>query len=244
MSKIILVILLLGGITFWWHWKSTSDPKERKQFLQKTIIGSLVVISLLAVVTGRMHWLGAVFAGMLAMLRQYLPLFIRYFPMITQLYRSYAPSSRAQDTSTVSTKYIEMILDHESGKLSGKVIAGEFQNKLLDDLDQIQLSTLFDFCMSHDMDSARLLENYLVDRFGENPSNSTNTHDSNLASSTDEMSLPEALQILGLEDNPDSDEINKSYRKIMQQLHPDRGGNQYFAVKANQARKVLLNKYG
>jgi hypothetical protein len=244
MSKIILVILLLGGIMFWWHWKNTSDPKERKQFLQKIVIGCLVVISLLAVVTGRMHWLGAVLAGTLAMLRQYLPLVIRYFPMITQLYRNFSPRSQAQDRSTVSTKYIEMMLDHESGKLSGKVIAGEFQNKLLDDLDQTQLSKLFDFCISNDIDSARLLENYLVDRFGENPSNSTNSNNSDIASSTDEMSLSEALQILGLEDNPDNDEINKSYRKIMQQLHPDRGGNQYFSVKANQARKVLLNKYG
>ncbi|MGK0298615.1 MAG: hypothetical protein ACI9XC_002237 [Gammaproteobacteria bacterium] len=244
MSKIILLILILAGITFWWHWKSTIDPKERKQLLQKTIIGSLVIVSLLAVVTGRMHWLGALFAGMLAMLRQYLPLVIRYFPMITQLYRNFTPRSQAQDKSTVITKYIEMMLDHESGKLSGKVIAGEFKNKLLDDLDLTQLSKLFDFCVSHDMDSARLLENYLVDRFGENPSNSTNSNNSNIASSTDEMSQSEALQILGLEDNPDSDEINKSYRKIMQQLHPDRGGNQYFAVKANQARQVLLNKYG
>jgi DnaJ-domain-containing protein 1 len=137
-----------------------------------------------------------------------------------------------------------MTLDHDSGKLSGKVIAGEFQDSLLDDLDHMQLSKLFNFCTSNDLDSARLLENYLIDRFGENPSNSTNTNNNNLASSTDEMNLSEALQILGLEDNPDSDEINKSYRKIMQQLHPDRGGSQYFAVKANQARKVLLNKYG
>jgi hypothetical protein len=242
MSKIFLVILILGGITFWWHWKCTPDPKERKALLQKTIIGSLVVISLLAVVTGRMHWLGAVIAGMLATARQLLPVMIRYFPMITQLYRNFSPKSNPQDTSTVRTKYIEMILNHESGKLSGKVLAGKYKKSSLEELDQEQLSELLDYCKLNDIDSARLLENYFVDRFGDTQQNSTNYNESNISGSTGEMSTSEALQILGLEGKPTSDEINISYRKTMQKLHPDRGGNQYFAVKANEARKVLLNK--
>ena len=243
MSKIILLFLIIGGITFWWHWNSTPDSEQRKKLLQKTIIYGVVIVALLLVVTGRMHWVGALFAGLLATTRQVLPMLIRYFPMITQLYRAHAPKASAQNGSTVTTKYIEMTLDHQTGKLSGKVLAGEFKDKSLSELDREQLKALFDFCHGNDIDSARLLENYLADRFGEDAAYTADSNETNPSTSNNNMSVSEALQILGLEKDPSSEEITKAYRKIMQQLHPDRGGNQYFAAKANEARNVLLNKH-
>jgi hypothetical protein len=244
MSKIILVILLLGGIIFWWHWNSTPDPLQRKKLLQKTIIGTVIIICLLMVVTGRLNWLWAAFVGLLATIRQMLPTLLRYFPMITQFYRAHAPKASAQNASTVTTKYIEMTLDHQTGKLSGKVLSGDFKDKTLEELDRDQLKALFDFCNANDINSARLLENYLTDRFGEDNAYTAGTGEGKSGGLDNNMSVAEALQILGLDKDPSNEEITKSYRKIMQQLHPDRGGNQYFAAKANEARKVLLNKFG
>ena len=244
MSKIILVILLLGGITFWWHWKNTPDPKQQKQLLQKTVIGAVIIGCLLLVVTGRLNWVWAAFVGFLATVRQMLPTIVRYFPFISQLYRTHGPKASAQNSSTVSAKYIEMTLDHQTGKLSGNVLAGEFKNKLLHDLEHDQLSELFQFCQANDIDSAKLLENYLIDRFGKDPNYSTGTNQNTVSDPGTNISISEALQILGLEGNPTNEEITTAYRKIMQQLHPDRGGNQYFAAKVNEARKVLLNNIG
>jgi len=240
MSRTILFVLLLAAIIFWWHWQNTPEPERRKQLLWKTGIGALLVISALLVVTGRMHWLGAVFAGLLAFLRQGLGLALRYFPILTQLYRTHAPAARAANTSTVSTRLIEMTLDYQTGKLSGKVLAGEFKGRTLDELNHEQLVLFKSFCNNHDLDSLRLLESYLAARFGDAPGNRANGQRRTAATMSAGMTVTEALQVLGLSGEPSKEDITRAYRKIMQQLHPDRGGNEYFAAKANQARDLLM----
>jgi hypothetical protein len=244
MSKLILIILLLGGILFWWHWNNTPEPKQQKLLLQKTVVGILVVVMLLLVVTGRMHWLGAVFAGALATFRQMLPLLLRYMPMFTQAYSHFGPKGKPPNASTVSSKIVEMTLDHMTGKLSGKVLDGSFKGHELDELSHKDLQDIYQYCVQADMNSAKLLESYLQERFGEQYIHKSETNDDKPNRTYDEMNISEALQVLGLEEDPDPDEIINAYRKLIQKLHPDRGGNEYFAAKANQAREVLLKKYG
>ena len=58
-------------------------------------------------------------------------------------------------------------------------------------------------------------------------------------SSTD-MSREQALKILGLMDGATRKEITMAYKRLMQKLHPDRGGSQVLAAEVNRARDVLL----
>lgn len=56
------------------------------------------------------------------------------------------------------------------------------------------------------------------------------------------MSEAEALQVLGLVAGAAAPEINDAHRRLMQLIHPDRGGSAYFAVKVNQAKDILLGR--
>ena len=60
------------------------------------------------------------------------------------------------------------------------------------------------------------------------------------AASGSSMSLDEAREILGLEPNPSRDDIIEAHRRLMQKVHPDRGGSTYLAQQLNEAKRVLL----
>ena len=236
MSRIILIAIILAGVVFWWQWNNTDSPEHRKRLLQRSGISVLIVAILLLVLTGHMHWLGAVLAGLLAFVRQNLSLLVRYSPLIAQLFRSRASASNSY---TVNTRFIQMKLDHTTGKLTGSVLAGEFMGRSLDDMNNNELDQLLHLCRNNDLDSARLLDSYITTRFGAH----SRGYSSSASRTESGMSAEEALQVLGLSGSPTKDEITQAYRKIMQQLHPDRGGNEYFAAKANQARDVLNKRF-
>ncbi|ARN85435.1 DnaJ domain-containing protein [Candidatus Nucleicultrix amoebiphila] len=54
------------------------------------------------------------------------------------------------------------------------------------------------------------------------------------------MTLEEARQILGVKARDTEEEILKAYRRIIQKVHPDKGGSAYLAAKVNHAKDVLL----
>ncbi|MFK7816861.1 MAG: DnaJ domain-containing protein [Gammaproteobacteria bacterium] len=56
------------------------------------------------------------------------------------------------------------------------------------------------------------------------------------------MTKEEAQKVLGIKDNATADEIIEAHRKLIQKMHPDRGGNDYLAAKINQAKEYLLER--
>jgi hypothetical protein len=128
-----------------------------------------------------------------------------------------------------------MILDHESGDMSGEVLDGDFSGRQLDELDQTELDQLMAWCNERDADSARLLDSYLQRRFGER-----SQHQKPPSSGGGNMNRAEAFAVLGLSEGADREQIITAHRSLMQKLHPDRGGNDYLAAKLNQAKDTLL----
>lgn len=233
-----LIILLTIGIVCYIVYRRIQaiPPAQRRGAYLKLGLALLVIVVLVGTVTGRMHWLGAAITAVLVGASRLLPTLIRVFPMLKWLHgRTTAANSGPGQQSTVETTLLRMQLDHDSGDMSGEVLSGEYQGSNLDELDQSQLDSLLAWCQQQDEDSARLLQTYLARRFGD----SQQDQGSGASTGSGSMSHAEALAILGLEDGASDKDINAAHRRLMQKLHPDRGGSDYLAAKLNQAKDYL-----
>lgn len=232
-----LLLLLTAGLILWLIYQrlqNTPPHKKRAEYI-KVGLGVLVVVVVLLTLTGRISWIGAALTGLLVAARSLLPVLIRSFPLLQQLYKSRTAQAGTPGESRVETPILRMILNHESGQMSGEVLQGPFNDQSLEDLDRTALDELMAYCLQNDDESARLLDHYLQRRFGEGARQPPPS-----GGGGGSMTRNEALAILGLEEEAERDAIVAAHRKLMQKLHPDRGGNDYLAAKVNLAKDTLL----
>jgi DnaJ domain len=212
-----------------------ADPARLARGLKVTgIIIAVIAVATLAI-SGR-------FAVLLAPLAMLMPLLIR----VRSILDRYRPPSGGQ-SSTVTTPFLRMTLDHDTGRMEGTILRGRFAGMRLDELGPADLLALLRECRAEDEEGARLLEAYLDrvrpdwrDEFaGERTSGSTRGA---ARPASGDMSVDEAYAILGLSPGADDDAIKEAHRRLMIKLHPDHGGSDYLATKINRARDVLLHR--
>ena len=101
---------------------------------------------------------------------------------------------------------------------------------------------LYQYCHETDARSAALLEAFMDRTYAdswrdrERPGGGAEGFENDGAT----MSRDEALQILGVGPDASEREITDAHRKLMQRMHPDRGGSNYLAIKINQAKDRLM----
>ena len=67
-----------------------------------------------------------------------------------------------------------------------------------------------------------------------------NSGSAGTAPGSGDMSAIQARQVLGLGTHPNKEEVIAAHRRLMQKLHPDRGGSTFLAQQLNEAKRVLL----
>jgi hypothetical protein len=235
-ARLILLLAVLAALYLMFRRVQTVPPHKRRAEYIKLGLAVAAAIVVILTVTGRMHWLGIAATGLLVALRQLLPTLIRLFPMLAAHHARGGGTSGQAQTSTVETALLRMQLAHDNGDLQGEVLSGSFAGWRLADMDRQQLEDLYAHCRREDEESARLLDSYLQQRFpGE-----TFSRQQAGTGSNEGMNRKEALAILGLAEDAGAEDIVSAHRKLIQKLHPDRGGNDYLAAKINQAKDFLL----
>lgn len=150
------------------------------------------------------------------------------------------PPSPSGRTSTVSSVYLEMELDHDTGAMDGTVLTGQLAGARLSTLTKDQLLCLA-VEIADDRDSSALLESFL-DRYHADWRNHQYDHyqgSPSDAAGGDTMTREEAYQILGLEPGATDEQIDQAWRRLIKAVHPDGGGSAFLATKINAARDLL-----
>jgi DnaJ-domain-containing protein 1 len=137
-----------------------------------------------------------------------------------------------------------MSLDHDSGDMDGRVLAGRHEGRRLSELGLNELLEVGDDIRG-DAETLRLLESYL-DRTHpgwRDDVHADETQRKSAAPSAGGMSTKEAYKILGLEPGASAAEVRDAHRRLMKQVHPDRGGSAALAAQINEAKNRILGEH-
>ncbi|CAL78286.1 conserved hypothetical protein, containing N-terminal fragment of heat shock protein DnaJ; putative membrane protein [Bradyrhizobium sp. ORS 278] len=160
---------------------------------------------------------------------------------INSMFGMGGPRSPGQN-SRVRSQFIEMMLDHDSGQVDGRFVAGPNAGRSLGEFDLPQLAAMLP---NLDAESVSLLETYLDRRFPawRQHAQGDAAGGQRRAAPSSKMTHEEAYQILGLQPGAGRDEIGRAHRALMKKLHPDQGGSTYLAARVNEAKDTLLRTH-
>ena len=230
---LILGIAILIGFVLLSRWFVTADPKAVVKALKWSagILGALVIFYIIV---------ARQFSLLLWALLFLLPFFMRMSALRNRVKAAFGPTPG--QTSEVNTRYLRMILDHDSGEMDGEVLEGQFKGARLRELGLPELRALWEECRAGDAQSAALLEAYLDRVAGETWRDGTEGGGAGAADRGPDspMTRQEALEILGLEPDAGRQEIIEAHRRLLQKVHPDKGGSNFLAAKINAAKDLLL----
>lgn len=157
LQSILLLAIVVLAIWTYKRW-SAMEETERKRLGKKYVFWGLITILLAMVLTGKTHWLFAVFAAFLALFQRVMQV-IQYWP--------------------------------------------------------------------------------LFKRFFGQPG-SSNNQKQNTAPNNQSMTRSQAADLLGIKESATKEEVIAAHRRLMQKVHPDRGGSDALAAQINEAKKVML----
>lgn len=239
-AYLILSVCLLAALLLAGRWFVSANPRLLANLLRYGSVGLFGMLAVFLMITGRFG-LGllpaaiafAIWRGMRG----------QGFGIPFGGFGGRTGSGRASPgrTSDVETAYLRMVLDHDTGTMSGTVLRGDHAGRDLSDLNLQQLIELAIECEEEDPQSAQLLETFLDRVHGPEWRDAAQAGSGGGRSrSGGAMTIEEAREILGVESGASAEEIRAAHHRQMLKNHPDRGGSSYLAAKINEAKDLLL----
>lgn len=242
-SRLLIGLLILAAIIFLINWFVKTPPKQVVRVVRRAGVGVAIGVLVLLAATGRLNWLYALIGALVPIAYRVMGL-LGLVPLIQRLLHlgqraQNARGPAAGTSSAVETSWLRMTLDHDTGVMRGEVLAGRFKGARLHELTLAQLALLLEECREADAQAAAVLEAYLERVHGADWRAQAGAQAPG-ARADGRMSREEAYEVLGLAPGAETQAIVDAHRRLMQKLHPDRGGSTYLAAKLNQAKDVLL----
>lgn len=228
MPRILLLVAIIFSIWYWWKVLKSLPSDKRKSFLWRSAFWSVLGLSIFFVFSGRMHWLGAGLAVLVPLAKTIFTVGLRALPFLQILSRFKTSPSQFR------TKSLLVSVNFASKQMDGEILQGEFTGQRLSELSPEQLQTLAEHLKETDRESFVLLQTYMLRN---NRGGSDQTYQANNLS---ELSEKEAYEVLGLDANSPKEDVIKAHKRLIQRLHPDRGGSDYLAAKINAAKDKLV----
>lgn len=164
--------------------------------------------------------------------------------MLLRRHAALRPAGPSGQASSVRSAGLEMTLDHDSGEMDGRVLAGRHEGRRLSELSQNELLEVAED-IGADAESLRLLESYLDrthPRWREDV-HADQTQRRSAPPGAGGMSAKEAYEILGLEPGASAADVRDAHRRLIKQMHPDRGGSAALAAQINEAKDRILGEH-
>lgn len=243
-AMFLTLILAIAIFAFIW-WFLRTPPEQVAKYLRRGAIAAAIAVFILLAVTGRLHWIFAIVGAIVAFVLRIVRLIPALpLPLLQRLFsgwfsgRSNRNPSPGQ-SSSVETKYLRMLLNHDTGEMDGEVIAGRYAGRQLSELDLNALLILVNECRD-DQQSVNVLQAYLDRMHPDWQEQAEQGSGQASANTKGPMTEQDALDILGLEPGASREDIIAAHRRLMQKVHPDRGGSDYLAAEINAAKDLLL----
>lgn len=244
-----LLLLILLPVMAYFFVKSISQRfalTSRQNTYLFFLVASLLVVGVMIAI-GRLpfQFILAPIGVAATFLLRMLPTLLRLLPM-WHLFKGRATAAKSPNrdqVSTIRTEFFDMELQHGDGSMDGVVLRGNFSERRLSSLQLPDLLALYQEC-SKDADSAQVLEAYIDRAFPDWREHAQAGYEGAAAVADDSlMTETLALEILGLDETADKEQVTKAHRSLMQKMHPDRGGSDYLAQKINAAKDFLMKKF-
>jgi hypothetical protein len=244
LPRLILTLAIVGLLLWGLNWFRRTPPQQVVATVRKAAVVGGIGLLLVLVLTGRLN---PVFAALAAAIPAVLRLvsLLHIVPTVQQVLRKLGALGTAGaagngQTSSIRTRFVDMTLDHASGRMDGVVREGTLVGRHLSDLTLDQILELLALCRTQDPQSATLVETYLDRERGDAWREQDGGSEPSENPRANRMDRDQALRILGLAEGATVEEVRAAHRRLMQRFHPDRGGSDYLAAMINEAKRLLL----
>ena len=142
--RLILFLVVVVGLMWFFGRLGKTSPQDRMKFLKLAALYGAGGILLALILTGKLHALFVVLALAIPWIQRII--MIRSAYNTFKAWKGPVQGSKPGQTSDVRTKFLEMVLDHDTGNIAGTVISGQFKGRALDDMDISELADLLTTC--------------------------------------------------------------------------------------------------